>query len=193
MRHLRLTWALAALGAPLLGASCTVATHYLPVDPERPEAGFEAACRVWQGRALIKGETLAGCIVPPAGRASEVDAGTGEAVAMISVRGWEAESKGGDQVGAETAEGGLSGERESEARTTGPGELELPVVGASGIVLASRDDDMGLEMGSVIRWLGFFAASVEWVGELAEVGLAKIRGDAAADLAEIESSTAAAP
>lgn len=145
----------------MTGCRSFVAAHYLP----DAQGEYHAACRVWHSTLLMTGETVSACLVPTdktgvdiAGKSTLTGEhqGTREAlVPMAMAKGWAAEAKGG---GTGTVSGN-TGDHNSERKTTDAGMVQIPAAGASGIVVAQRDDDIGIETASVFRW-GFMA----WLG-----------------------------
>lgn len=143
--------ALVAVGYLCSGCTTRIAVHYLP----DAEGHARPACRLWESRWLVQGETISGCVVPHGEPFATV-----ETVPAVWGRGWTKEAKGGDQVTGD----GAAGARESEARTTEAGAIELPVVGQSGIVISARDDDLGLELGAVLRLAAWMWGLVQGLG-----------------------------
>lgn len=144
--RLRASLLIAALVLASSGCRVFIGAHYL-FDPASGK--YHAACRVWSGTILMKGETTAACIVPRQDD-REIPTGltTSEDVAVAISRGWESTSKGTDDVDGGSTDLGHTGDH----ATTSAGGVEFPLVGSSGIVLAQRDDDIGVETASIIRW-----------------------------------------
>lgn len=165
-------WALALL--LLSGCAGRVFTQYA-IDPETKRA--YAICRLWEQNTLMTGQTAAAC-TRPVNMAPE-----GDTVATALARGWVQEAKGGDTVGSEE---GISGQRESEARVTQAGRVELPVAGQSGMAYASRVDDIGIETASVIRWFIAGWTFVKGLGSILDFAETDAELDAATKMHENE-------